>query len=175
MVPGYTHPACHLKGYFHASAGKQGERDNVGGWRDAGDYGRYVVNSGVSTGIVRWAWEIFGPKLKNIKLNIPESGNGTPDIPNEARWNLEWMLKMQDEDGGVWHKQTSEHFSGFVMPEDDNLPSVIVGTGQAPYKSTCATADLGGRRSYCGARQFALRHEICEAEWRCGSQSLAMD
>lgn len=140
--PGYVHPACHLKGFFHASAGQQGERDNVGGWHDAGDYGRYVVNSGISTGTVLWAWEIFGPKLTNIKLNIPESGNGTPDILNEARWNLEWMLKMQDEDGGVWHKQTSEHFSGFVMPEDDNLPSVIVGTGQAPYKSTCATANL---------------------------------
>ena len=140
--PGYSHPACHLKGEFHASSGKQGERDNVGGWHDAGDYGRYVVNSGISTGTVLWAWEIYGSKLENIKLSIPESGNGTPDILNEARWNLEWMLKMQDEDGGVWHKQTSEHFPGFIMPEEDNLPSVVVGTGRAPYKSTCATADL---------------------------------
>ena len=140
--PGYSHPACHMKGMFHATSGKQGERNNVGGWHDAGDYGRYVVNSGISTGTLLWAWEIFAPKLKNIKLNIPESGNGTPDILNEARWNLEWMLKMQDEDGGVWHKQTSEHFSDFIMPEDDNMPSVVVGTGQAPYKSTCATADL---------------------------------
>src|SRR5208283_5369931 len=75
-------------------------------------------------------------------LNIPESGNGTPDILNETRWNLEWMLNMQDDDGGVWHKQTSEHFPAFVMPEDDHLPSEVIGTGQAPYKSTCATADL---------------------------------
>jgi endoglucanase len=140
--PGYVHPACHLKGEFHPSSGKRGERDNVGGWHDAGDYGRYVVNSGISTGTVLWTWEIFGRKLKNIKLNIPETGNGTPDILNEARWNLKWMLKMQDEDGGVWHKQTSEHFPGFVMPEDDNLPSEVIGTGQQPYKSTCATADL---------------------------------
>jgi endoglucanase len=140
--PGYTHRACHLKGEFHASSGKQGERDNIGGWHDAGDYGRYVVNSGITTGTVLWTWEIFGPKLKDIKLNLPESGNGTPDILNEARWNLEWMLKMQDEDGGVWHKQTSKHFSEFVMPEDDYLPSEVIGTGREPYKSTCATADL---------------------------------
>jgi len=73
---------------------------------------------------------------------IPESGNGTPDILNEARCNLEWMLKMQDDDGGAWHKQTSEHFPGFVAPEDDKLPSEVIGTGAAPYKSTCATADL---------------------------------
>jgi endoglucanase len=140
--PGYTHAACHFKGEFHASSGKQGERDNVGGWHDAGDYGRYVVNSGITTGTLLWTWEIYGPKVQGVKLNIPESGNGTPDILNETRWNLEWMLKMQDEDGGVWHKQTSEHFPDFVMPEDDHLPSEVIGTGQAPYKSTCATADL---------------------------------
>jgi endoglucanase len=140
--PGYTHAACHLKGEFHPSSGKQGERDNVGGWHDAGDYGRYVVNSAISTGTLLWTWEIYGPKVKGIKLNIPESGNGTPDILNETRWNLEWMLKMQDEDGGAWHKQTSEKFPGFVMPEDDHSTSEVIGTGQAPYKSTCATADL---------------------------------
>jgi len=140
--PGYKHDACHLKGEFHSSSGKQGERDNVGGWHDAGDYGRYVVNSGITTGTLLWTWEIFGPKVKNISLRIPESGNGTPDILNEVRWNLEWMLKMQDEDGGAWHKQTSEHFPGFVMPEDDQLTSKVIGTGEAPYKSTCATADL---------------------------------
>jgi|tagenome__1003787_1003787.scaffolds.fasta_scaffold20989861_11 endoglucanase len=140
--PGYAHAACHLKGEFHANSGKTGERDNVGGWHDAGDYGRYVVNSGISTGTVLWTWEMFGPELKAIKLNIPESGNGTPDILNEARWNIEWMLKMQDEDGGVWHKQTSTHFPGFVMPEDDQLPSEVIGTGEQPFKSTCATANL---------------------------------
>jgi endoglucanase len=140
--PEYTHAACHLEGKFHPSSGKQGRRDNVGGWHDAGDYGRYMVNSGITTGTILWAWEMFGPKLRGIKLNIPESGNGTPDILNEARWNLEWMLEMQDDDGGAWHKQTSERFCHFVMPEDDHLPSEVIGTGKPPYKGTCATADL---------------------------------
>ena len=140
--PGYTHAACHLQGSFHASSGKGGPRDNIGGWHDAGDYGRYIVNSGITTGTLLWAWELFRTKLVRVNLNIPETGNGTPDLLNEIRWNLEWMLKMQDDDGGVWHKQTSDHFPGFVMPEDDPLPSVVIGTGHAPYKSTCATADL---------------------------------
>ena len=140
--PGYSHPACHLIGRFHPSSGKEGPRDNVGGWHDAGDYGRYIVNSAISTGTLLWAWEFYGSKLANLKLNIPETGNGTPDLLNEVRWNLEWMLKMQDDDGGVWHKQTSEHFPGFVMPEDDQLVSFVIGTGGAPFKSTCATADL---------------------------------
>jgi hypothetical protein len=140
--PGFSHPACHTHGEFHPSSGAKGERDNIGGWHDAGDYGRYMVNSGITTGTLLWAWETYGQKLKSIQLKIPESGNGTPDILNEARWNLEWMLKMQDDDGGAWHKQTSEHFSAFVAPQDDTLPSEVIGTGSAPYKSTCATADL---------------------------------
>jgi endoglucanase len=140
--PGYSHPACHLHGEFSPTSGAIGPRDNIGGWHDAGDYGRYMVNSGITTGTLLWAWEIFGQKIKNISLNIPETGNGTPDILNEARWNLEWMLKMQDSDGGAWHKQTSEYFSGFIAPEDDKLPSEVIGTGAAPFKSTCATADL---------------------------------
>ena len=140
--PNYRHPACHLVGSYHASSGKEGRRDNVGGWHDAGDYGRYMVNSGITTGTLLWAFELFSAKLKNLKLNIPETGDGTPDILNEVRWNLEWMLKMQDDDGGAWQKQTSEHFCDFIMPEDDRLPSEVIGTGKAPYKSTCATADL---------------------------------
>jgi endoglucanase len=140
--PGYSHPACHLHGEFHPSSGASGPRDNIGGWHDAGDYGRYMVNSGITTGTLLWAWEIYSPRLKSIRLKIPETGNGTPDILNEVRWNLEWMLKMQDADGGAWHKQTSTHFSGFIAPDKDTLPSDVIGTGSAPYKSTCATADL---------------------------------
>ena len=140
--PGYSHAACHLQGSFHSSSGKTGRRDNVGGWHDAGDYGRYMVNSGIATGTLLWAWEIFGSKLGSINLDIPETGSGTPDILSEIRWNLKWMLKMQDDDGGAWHKQTSEQFCDFVMPEDDHGLSEVIGTGKAPYKSTCATADL---------------------------------
>jgi len=148
--PGFRHDACHLEGAWHASSGKTGPRVSKGGWHDAGDYGRYVVNSGLSTGTLLWAWEFFGPRLKNLKLNIPESGNGTPDVLNEVRWNLDWMLSMQDDDGGVWHKQTSEKFPGFVMPEKDKLISYVVGTGQEPFKSSCASGDLSAVMAIAG-------------------------
>ncbi len=140
--PGYKHAACHLVGAFHPSSGKDGPRISSRGWHDAGDYGRYVVNSGISTGTLLWTWELYGNRLKNISLNLPESGNGVPDILNEIRWNLDWMLSMQDIDGGVWHKQTSTRFCPFIMPEQDTLVSYVIGTGQAPFKSSCATADF---------------------------------
>lgn len=140
--PGYRYEACHATGAWHASSGRSGPRASARGWHDAGDYGRYVVNSGITTGALLWTYEMFGRRIGKTKLNIPESGNGTPDILNEIRWNLDWMLSMQDEDGGVWHKQTTERFSGFVMPEKDTMPSVVIGTGAEPYRNSCATADF---------------------------------
>jgi endoglucanase len=140
--PGYRYAACHRQGAWHASSGKSGPRDSTKGWHDAGDYGRYVVNSGITTGTLLWAFEMFGDRVKGLKLDIPESANDVPDVLDEVRWNLEWMLSMQDEDGGVFHKQTSEGFPGFVMPQDDKTVSYVIGTGAAPFKGTCATADF---------------------------------
>ena len=140
--PGYKHDACHLQGAYHATSGKSGDVANAGGWHDAGDYGRYVVNSGLTTGTLLWTYELFGPRAGKVKLDLPESGNNTPDLLNEIRWNLRWMLSLQDTDGGVWHKQTSEKFCGFVMPEKDTLVSYIIGTGSEPFKSSCATGDF---------------------------------
>jgi endoglucanase len=139
---GYSHPACHRVGAYHPSSGRGGPLDNHGGWHDAGDYGRYVVNSGITTGTLLWAWELYPGALRNLKLAIPESGTKLPDYLAEIRWNLEWMLQMQDDDGGVWHKQTSEQFCEFIMPQADLFTSYVIGTGAAPFKSTCATADL---------------------------------
>jgi len=140
---GYAHPACHADGAFHGSSGKQGNVGNHGGWHDAGDYGRYVVNSGITCGTLLWAWELYPGALRNLKLDIPESGGKVPDFLAEVRWNLAWMLSMQDPaDGGVWHKQTSEQFCAFIMPQVDRSTSYVIGTGSEPYKSTGATADL---------------------------------
>jgi endoglucanase len=140
---GYKHPACHLRGAFNPTSGRSGTTPNTGGWHDAGDYGRYVVNSGISTGTLLWAWEMYPDAVKSLSLDLPESGRAIPDFLAEIKWNLDWMLSMQDPiDGGVWHKQTSRRFCSFVMPQDDPLVSEVIGTGSAPYKSTCATADL---------------------------------
>jgi endoglucanase len=140
--PTFKHAACHLEGAFHSTSGKTGAHISAKGWHDAGDYGRYVVNSGISTGELLWTWEMFSGRLRNVKLNIPESSNSTPDFLDEIRWNLDWMMTMQDEDGGVWHKQTSENFAGFVMPENDKTISYVIGVGTEPFKGSTATADF---------------------------------
>jgi endoglucanase len=142
--PAYRHAACHLDdAAFHRSSGRSGRRPAVKGWHDAGDYGKYIVNSGITTGQLLWAWEWYPDVFRRLRLDIPESGNAVPDLLDEVRWNLEWMLTMQDDDGGVWHKLTSEKFGGFKMPEqDDGVPRYVIGTGVSPFKSSCATADF---------------------------------
>lgn len=140
--PGYKHEICHQEGAYHASSGKSGTKPPAGGWHDAGDYGRYIVNSGISTATLLWSYELYRPRVGKLNLRIPESANGKPDVLNEIRWNLDWMLSMQDSDGGVWQKQTSEKFCGFVMPEKDTSTSYVIGTGKDPFKSSCATADF---------------------------------
>ena len=140
---GYQHSPCHGDGGFGPSSGSAGPLPNSGGWHDAGDYGRYMVNSGITCGTLLLAWELYPATLRPLHLGLPESGGGLPDFLAEVKWNLDWMLTLQDAaDGGVWHKQTSRVFCGFVMPEADTLRSEITGTGAEPYKSTCASADF---------------------------------
>ncbi|WP_420148689.1 cellulase N-terminal Ig-like domain-containing protein, partial [Spirosoma sp.] len=88
------------------------------GWYDAGDYNKYIVNSGITMGTLLSLYEDFPTYCKSLKTNIPESGNTIPDLLDEALWNLRWMLTMQDPaDGGVYHKLTNAGFDGMVMPD----------------------------------------------------------
>ena len=108
-----------------------------GGWYDAGDYNKYIVNSGITMGTLLSAYEDFSSYFDTLKTNIPESGNGVPDILNEAVYNLRWMLTMQDpNDGGVYHKCTNAAFDGMVMPGVTKLPRYVV------QKGTAATLDF---------------------------------
>lgn len=108
------------------------------GWYDAGDYNKYIANSGISTYTLLAAYEHFPAHFAKLNLNIPESGNTLPDILDEALWNLEWMLTMQDPaDGGVYHKLTNKRFDAMVMPADAmREPRYVV------RKSTAATLDF---------------------------------
>lgn len=126
----------------HASAAGPGRPagtriESAKGWYDAGDYGQYVVNSGITVYTLLAAWEHFPSAFRERRIGLPESGNGLPDLLNETLWNLEWMLSMQDPaDGGVYHKLTTLRFDGTVMPHEAGAPRVVV------QKTTAATLDF---------------------------------
>jgi endoglucanase len=107
------------------------------GWYDAGDYNKYVVNSGITLGTLLALYEDFPAYCGQLKSAIPESQNALPDVLDESLWNLRWLLTMQDPaDGGVYHKLTNASFDGMVMPDACHTPRYLV------QKSTAATLDF---------------------------------
>ncbi len=133
----YLHGYCHTSdASFHATAESSGTAATTGGWHDAGDYGKYVVNAGVTVGTLLLAYDLFPDRFLADDIGIPESGNGVPDLLDEVRFELEWMLRMQSGNGGVFTKLTKTAFESFVMPQNDGGPRYI-------YQiSSTATADL---------------------------------
>ena len=107
------------------------------GWYDAGDYNKYVVNSGISTYSLLLLAEQYPAYASELRTDIPESGNPLPDVLDEALFNVRWMLTMQDPaDGAVYHKLTNAEFDGFIEPRAANAPRYVV------QKSSAATLDF---------------------------------
>lgn len=144
----YARAAGHLDTavQYHSELGKTTGKTFNGakGWYDAGDYGKYIVNSGITTYTLLKLYEYNKAYFDSLRWNLPESDNATPDILDEIKWNLDWMLTMQDEDGGVFHKLTTKNFSGMVMPEKDKAIRYAIG------KTTTATLNFAAVMALAG-------------------------
>jgi len=160
--PDYARPAGHLgvspnlgdlavgcqapKDYYQGWT-CDGTFDVQGGWYDAGDHGKYVVNGGIAVHQLLDTWESVGRTgandlLADGALSIPESTNGVPDILDEARWELDWMSRMQvpageQYAGMVFHKVQDDGWTGLpTMPWLDDKPR------QVHRPSTAATLNF---------------------------------
>lgn len=130
----FAHGVCH-----NTEARIYGTEDFIdvsGGWHDAGDYGRYVVAGAKTVSDLFLAYE-ENEGSRGDDYDIPESGNGVPDILDEARYELEFMLKMQNSEGGVYHKVTCAVFPENTVRPEEETDELIV----CPV-STTATGDF---------------------------------
>ncbi len=144
----YATKACHLEDGWLDYVGQPGERrDGTGGWHDAGDHGKYTVNAGVTMGLLFYAWDHFGDKLKNYDLGIPETASGWPHFLQELKWETDFLLKMQYPDGSgrVSHKLTRLNFEGFIMPEDDHGKRYFSDWGSAAIADFVAMMAMAAR------------------------------
>ena len=96
------------------------------GWYDAGDYGKYIVNSGITVFTLLELYADFTSYMDSLSWNIPQEFKNYPQILEEVRYNLDWMFTMQDADGGVYHKVTTLKFGGSVLPEQDVAPRYAI-------------------------------------------------
>jgi len=101
-----------------------------GGWHDAADWDRRPQHMGIS-GDLSMVYLLKPGNFCDKQLNLPESGNGIPDILDEARWGLEHLRVLQQPDGGVgtWIETTRHPKPGEGMASDDKLT----------YYVSCAT------------------------------------
>ena len=155
FAEGYTRKAGHPDGHVlvHASAATDERPEGTvisspGGWYDAGDYNKYIVNSGYTMGVWLMAYEMNKTYFDALKLNIPESGSAMPDMLEEAMYNIRWMMTMQDTDGGVYHKLTTPNFEKFIRPDQCKQQRYVV------LKTTAATLDFAATMALA-ARVYA--------------------
>jgi len=111
----WTDGACHLTD-LSAPAGPgsvdHGMLDVSGGWHDAGDYQKTLWGRGVPE--MLFAYEINPGRWHDAQLNIPEIGNGLPDLLDEIRWELDFYMRIQRPDG---------HFMSSVKGRDGSITS----------------------------------------------------
>ncbi|GAA3738612.1 endoglucanase [Spinactinospora alkalitolerans] len=185
VAPGYGRAAGHV-----GEAPNQGDTDVPcapgtcdysldvsGGWYDAGDHGKYVVNGGISVHQLMSTFErtktaptAQPDALGDSTLRVPERGNGVPDVLDEARWELEFLMSMQVPEGEplagmAHHKIHDAEWTGLpLMPADDPQPRYL----QPP--STAATLNLAATAAQC-ARLFEPYDADFAAECRDAAET----
>lgn len=152
-------------------AGCDHSLDVTGGWYDAGDHGKYVVNSGITVWTLIDAYTRFGAAYGDGTLPIPEAGNGVNDLLDEIRWNLDFMLAMQipegvtmdmpvgpltrgeplvftptDVSGMAHHKTHNEVWTPLpYAPHTDDVPRYLYPPSTAATLNLAAAAAIGAR------------------------------
>ena len=147
IADSFAHTACHTA--LATVYGTEEKIDVAGGWHDAGDYGRYVVSGAKAAADLMLAHALRGDILDDI--GIPESGDGLDDLLQEAKVELDWLLKMQAASGGVYHKVTCANFPAFIPPERENARLIV-----CPISNT-ATGDF--------AAVMAMASRLYVADW----------
>ncbi len=149
----WTHGVCHAQdAVVHAShqdsplyngevvgATCPGSR----GWHDAGDYGKYVPTAAVALQTLFTIWDLAPGRFADGSWNIPESGNGIPDLLDECKWELDWLRAMQAPDGGVFFKTTTTDWA-------DDMPELDTDTRWLSPKTTFSTGQFAAVMASAG-------------------------
>ncbi len=130
-----SHTICHNS---EATVyGTETKMDVSGGWHDAGDYGRYVKTGTKAVSDLLLSY-LYNQNYYNDATNTIDSNNNQNDLLDEARYELEWLLKMQDTSGGVFNTVITPNMSNIVSPEEDTQDLYVL------FVETSSTADFAG-------------------------------
>jgi hypothetical protein len=129
---------------------RQGTVDVSGGHHDAGDYSKYTCNSANLIHFLVFAADSLGNAGALDNLGIPESGDGISDLLQEAKWEADYLAKMQDTDGGFYfltYPQQRE-YEGWVTPDHGDPQLVWPKTTSVTAASVAALAQCASSPAF---------------------------
>jgi Glycosyl hydrolase family 9/Cellulase N-terminal ig-like domain len=131
----------------------QGYIDASGGHHDAGDYSKYTINVAALVHYLVFAVDAF-PGAKNLdNLGILESGDGISDLLQEAKWEADFLVKLQDADGGFYfivYPRTRAYESN-VLPDQGDLQLVLPKNTSGTAAAVAALAEIGSSPAFKAA------------------------
>lgn len=153
--------------YFHESTGKpKGFKSGTHGWYDAGDFNKYIVNTGVTVGTMYLNYEMFPALFPDKYTNIPESNNGKSDMLDELKWQMDWVYSMQDDDGGVFVKISELSWEWSVMPHEWKKDRYFIGKSTSASLNMAAMAAMVARIYKKDDAKFAEKNiDVAQKAW----------
>ncbi|MGF1736292.1 glycoside hydrolase family 9 protein [Photobacterium satsumensis] len=185
IATGMNRPQSHMQDgkmfrtdAFHKSGA---HLDVVGGWYDAGDFGKYVATTTITVARLLEAYRQTPQLYSDTKL----PGSGKPAIIDESIYALDWLLKMQREDGAVYRKVSGASWPAKIGPWQDNQPRYIYGVSTPETAKFAATMAFASRvikpydnslsRQYLSAAIHAVNYLATQDEqyidWKAGDDS----
>jgi endoglucanase len=101
------------------------------GWHDAGNFDMYVPSTAPTSQSLLIAYEWAPERFDDHSDNIPESGNGIPDILDEVKWGLDWILSLQQDDGAFRHRESVMEWSPEGPADEDKTVRWVAGISTA--------------------------------------------
>jgi len=129
------------------------------GWHDAGNYSQYVPSEAPSAQALLMAFERHPELFKDRDGNIPESGNDIPDILDEAKWGLSWILSMQEPDTGAFRGREAVYDFNEGKPQDERKTVWVAGVGTASTAKAASALAVAARVYKNWDAAFAARCE----------------
>lgn len=182
-ITGLYHPPCHIHdgklAHDDSQFERQGNKANsklqkagaaiagAGGWHDAGDYGKYVATTTVTISRLLNLYEQQPQRFTDGQLAIPESGSGQPDLLDEMRVGLDWLMRMQREDGAVYRKLSGGGWPHNKGPFEDDQTRYVYGISTPETGKFAATLAQAARIYQPGQPELAQQYrEAALRAWR---------
>ncbi|HEU5125235.1 MAG TPA: glycoside hydrolase family 9 protein [Verrucomicrobiae bacterium] len=155
----------------------KGPIDVRGGHHDAGDYSKYTANSATFIHLLVFAADNFPGVIDLDNLGLPESGDGKSDVLQEAKWEADFLAKMQDDDGGFYFLvyPRDRRYEDNVTPDQGDPQVVFPKTTAATAAATAALAQCASSPNF--KKQFpeaaALYLEKAKKGWAFLERAIA--